>query len=96
VSHVPQTALRLIVEGRVQGVGFRMFVSDAARSRDLRGWVRNRRDGSVEALLIGDEGAVAAVAAQCRKGPRLAQVTKVTEEPAVDDGAAGFAERPTV
>jgi acyl-[acyl-carrier-protein]-phospholipid O-acyltransferase/long-chain-fatty-acid--[acyl-carrier-protein] ligase len=54
-------AQQLKIEGIVQGVGFRAFVSRSARAHGLRGWVRNRSDGSVEALLIGDEAAVAAV-----------------------------------
>jgi acylphosphatase len=93
---MPDIAVRLIIEGRVQGVGFRMFIADAARRQGVRGWVRNRRDGAVEALLIGAAGKVAAVAAACRTGPRLARVTNITEEPAADDGTTGFDERQTV
>ena len=93
---MPEIAVRLMIRGRVQGVGFRMFTADAARRHGLRGWVRNRREGAVEALLIGAEENVAAVSALCRKGPRLAQVETVSQEPAADDGTAGFDERPTV
>jgi len=64
------------VRGRVQGVGFRMFVEDAAA---MHGWVRNRRDGSVEAVLAGDPEAVRAVVAACRRGPRGAFVEALDE-----------------
>jgi len=70
------------VSGRVQGVGYRYFVERAARSHDLEGWVRNRRDGSVEAVFAGPEQAVAAMIAACRRGPSSARVD------AVRDGAA--------
>jgi acylphosphatase len=65
------------ITGRVQGVGFRAFVEDEARTRGLGGWVRNRRDGSVEAVLSGDAAAVEAMLAACRHGPRAADVTEV-------------------
>jgi acylphosphatase len=89
-------AVRIIVKGRVQGVGFRAFISREASRHTIRGWVRNRRDGSVEALLSGAQEEVDAVIAACRQGPRLARVTGIAEEPADDDGTVGFAERPTV
>ena len=89
-------AMRLIIEGRVQGVGFRIFAVNAASRRNVRGWVRNRRDGTVEALLIGADPNVAAVIAACREGPPLARVTNLLAEPATDDGTPGFHERPTV
>lgn len=85
----------VIIEGQVHGVGFRMFAVEAARRRGLRGWVRNRRDGTVEALLIGAEPDVAAVIASCRQGPRLARVTEVSATAATDDGTSGFHERAT-
>ena len=89
-------AMRLEIFGVVQGVGFRAFVSHSARARGLRGWVRNRRDGSVEAMLIGEPVAVTAVLEQCRHGPRLARVDRVESLPAQDDGAPDFTERATV
>jgi acylphosphatase len=67
------------VRGRVQGVGFRMFVEDAAAMHGIEGWVRNRRDGSVEAVLAGDPEAVRAVVAACRRGPRGAFVEALDE-----------------
>ena len=92
----PQEARRLRVRGVVQGVGFRYFVTHCARRQDLRGWVRNRRDGSVEALLIGAEAAVAAVTDQCRRGPPLARVDRLDAAPVQDDGCTDFTERATV
>lgn len=89
-------AFRLTVFGRVQGVGFRAFVLREAQRRGLRGWVRNRSDGSVEAVLIGADGAVAAVVAACDAGPPAARVDRVERLPITDDGSPDFAARPTV
>jgi acylphosphatase len=88
-------AVRLRIEGRVQGVGYRAWLEREARSRGLRGWVRNRQDGSVEALFIGESAAVEAAAVACARGPRLAQVIAVMRSPDVDDGIRGFAALPT-
>lgn len=88
-------AQRLVITGRVQGVGFRAWTCREARRRFLRGWVRNRADGSVEALFIGEAGALEAMAEACWRGPALAEVDGVARHPAEDDGSAGFGERPT-
>jgi acylphosphatase len=88
-------AARLRIEGRVQGVAFRAWTVDEASRRGLRGWVRNRRDGSVEALLIGEESAVDEMVAACHRGPRLAAVDRVEREAAADDGSGGFRQLPT-
>ena len=64
----------VIVHGRVQGVGFRAFVEYEALQRGIEGWVRNRRDGSVEALFAGEEEAVAGMIEACRQGPLGARV----------------------
>ena len=85
-----------LVQGRVQGVGFRWYVHREASEIGLRGWVRNRIDGSVEALIIGAEEVVATMIEACRRGPALARVEAVEHFPAEDDGAAGFHERPTI
>jgi acylphosphatase len=90
------SAMRLIIAGRVQGVGFRAWTSRAARDRGLRGWVRNRNDGRVEALLIGDDKDVEAMIEACRTGPRLARVDGIERFPGDDDGSSDFSERPTV
>jgi acylphosphatase len=62
------------IRGRVQGVGFRMWVEDHAHMHDVEGWVRNRRDGSVEAAFAGLEDAVERVIEACRRGPRGSRV----------------------
>jgi acylphosphatase len=90
------TTVRLSIKGRVQGVGFRAFVTRAARQQALRGWVRNRNDGSVEALVTGDDAAVATVIAACARGPAAARVDHIEQLPAQDDGSPDFSERPTV
>jgi acylphosphatase len=77
--------LQVMVRGRVQGVGYRAWVEHHATTRDLEGWVRNRRDGSVEALFSGPAADVADVIAACRRGPPSALVESVTEEPANAD-----------
>jgi len=89
-------ACHLSIRGRVQGVGFRAFVIDRARLLGLRGWVRNRRDGSVEALLIGEDDTVNAVIADCARGPGLAHVQHLEKQPAHDDGSTDFQARPSI
>ncbi len=89
-------ALRLVVLGRVQGVGFRWWTVDTAERLGLRGWVRNRRDGSVEIHAIGQQDRVEALALACESGPRAARVTAVERFPAEDDGSPGFEHRGTV
>jgi acylphosphatase len=91
-----EKTLRLRIEGRVQGVGYRDWAVREAQSRGLRGWVRNRRDGSVEALLIGDAAEVEDMVNACRRGPRLAQVTAVNAAPEADDGSLGFHQASTL
>jgi acylphosphatase len=88
-------AIRFVISGRVQGVGFRAFVERQARKRGLRGWVRNRRDGTVEALVIGDEATLREMEAACHRGPSLAAVTQLDRLEATDDGSDGFEARPT-
>jgi acylphosphatase len=83
--------VRLCITGRVQGVGYRLWATRTAISLGLRGWVRNRADGSVEALVTGDPQNVAAMIEAARQGPPAAQVADVTVIPDVDDGSAGFA-----
>lgn len=76
---------QVTVRGRVQGVGYRAWVEHRARAFSLEGWVRNRRDGSVEALFAGPEDAVADMVERCRRGPSSARVEAVTEEAAGPD-----------
>lgn len=66
-----------VVEGRVQGVGFRYFVAEAAGEAGVTGWVRNRWDGSVEVMAEGPPQALAQLSAALRKGPRSAFVSDV-------------------
>ena len=71
--------VRLLVSGRVQGVGFRWFVREAARRHRLPGWVRNRPDGSVEIEVSGDDGAYRDFLQTVREGPPGARVDQVQE-----------------
>ncbi len=90
-------ALRLRIFGRVQGVGYRAFVADEARRIGLGGWVRNRADGSVEAVVAGDDATIATMIAACRCGPRFAAVERIEEAPCEEAGLpVEFAIRPTV
>ena len=76
-----QRAVHVTVTGRVQGVGFRAWVVWEAQERGLQGWVRNRRDGSVDAVFAGPGAAVEAMLAACRRGPSLAAVSRVQAAP---------------
>ena len=71
--------VRLLVNGRVQGVGFRWFVREAARRHHLAGWVRNRSDGSVELEVSGEDGAYNDFLGTIREGPPGARVDEVRE-----------------
>jgi acylphosphatase len=73
------------IRGRVQGVGFRYWTRRSATARGLDGWVRNRRDGSVEALFAGPEQAVADMIELCRRGPDGARVDNVEQRTAAAD-----------
>jgi acylphosphatase len=70
----------VMIRGRVQGVGYRYFVEREAQSRGLEGWVRNRRDGSVEAVFSGPTEAVTAMIEACRRGPSSARVEALQDE----------------
>jgi acylphosphatase len=80
-----QTIRHVVIRGRVQGVGYRAFTEYTAHDRGLEGWVRNRRDGAVEAVFAGPSGAVAAVIEACRRGPPGARVDAIEER----EGTAG-------
>jgi len=81
---------RVVVQGRVQGVGFRMACEHAARIHRVTGWVRNRRDGQVEAVFEGEPVEVAAMLEWCRQGPPGAAVTGVDVVEEVPEGLSGF------
>ncbi len=72
------------IRGRVQGVGFRAWAEYTALERGLQGWVRNRREGAVEALFVGPADAVAAMIAACHQGPRGSRVDGIDQR----DGTA--------
>lgn len=91
----------VVISGRVQGVGYRAWTADEARARNLLGWVRNRRDGSVEAVFAGPADPVLEMVALCGRGPSMAHVAKVIEHESTDDelalrGNDPFATLPTV
>lgn len=86
---------RLAVHGRVQGVWYRGWAVEAARALGLSGWVRNRRDGSVEILAGGSEQAMALFVARCRQGPAAARVERVDVEETDEALPAGFEQRAT-
>lgn len=89
-------ARRLIIAGRVQGVGYRHWMVTQARALGLNGWVRNRADGSVEALVEGPEPAVEELLRACRGGPRLAVVDSIVEDLAEPPDELGFQQLPTI
>ncbi|RPI46819.1 MAG: acylphosphatase [Betaproteobacteria bacterium] len=84
----------LVIVGRVQGVGFRHGMARKAAELGIRGWVRNRLDSTVEAMVQGDPDAVAAMIAWARHGPRSALVERVEVEPGEGEFTA-FVARPT-
>ena len=87
---------RLSISGRVQGVGYRDWTVATARRLGIAGWVRNRLDGSVEALVVGEEAAVGRMIDACRRGPALARVDAIDVEPVdLDVLPEGFAQLPT-
>lgn len=87
--------LHLIITGRVQGVGFRYAMAARARARGVGGWVRNRGDGSVEAMVAGSTEQVEEMLAWSRQGPPGAWVEKVVVEPGYGE-YSNFESRPTV
>ena len=93
----PSVTRHLVVRGLVQGVGYRWSMVQAARRLGVRGWVRNRRDGSVEALACGPAAAVESLMAWARSGPDGAQVSalEVTEVPAPAEPPSDFVQRET-
>ena len=78
----------VVIRGRVQGVGYRAWTEVTALERGLEGWVRNCRDGSVEAVFSGPDDDVAAMIAQCRRGPPGARVDAIDQREATPDEIA--------
>jgi acylphosphatase len=93
---IDQRSVRVRIEGRVQGVGFRYWTERIAVELGLDGWVRNRRDGAVEALFAGSPDDVAEMLERCRDGPPAAQVTSVTILEEDGTASAGFEVLPTL
>jgi acylphosphatase len=77
---IRQVIRQVTITGRVQGVGYRYWVEHLAGMHDLESWVRNRRDGSVEALFAGPEHVVTEMVERCRRGPSSARVDAVSDE----------------
>ncbi len=92
---MPMESRRLLISGFVQGVGYRVSMAGEARALGVAGWVRNRRDGSVEALLSGEAEAVARLIVWARRGPPGARVAHVHVELAEPETGSGFELRPT-
>lgn len=90
-----KAAKHLHIEGRVQGVGFRYEMEAEARQLGLTGWVRNRDDGSVEAVVYGNIRGIEDIIAWAKHGPRLAKVTRLQVSEAEDPGSDSFVILPT-
>lgn len=92
-----RTAERVIISGRVQGVGYRAWTVKTASRMGLSGWVRNRNDGTVEAVFHGAPETVAAMLEACRQGPMMARVDRIErlpcDEPPPEES---FSAKPTV
>ena len=86
---------KLRIHGRVQGVWYRGWSVETARGLGLRGWVRNRGDGSVEMLVHGEKEAVRRMLEHCREGPPAARVERIDVEDSDEAAPAGFESRPT-
>ena len=89
------TTKKLTIHGRVQGVAYRAWLSQEAVKKDIHGWVKNRSDGTVEALLHGPDNEVEALIEASRNGPPIAEVTKVEIDDVDFGGPALFEIHPT-
>jgi acylphosphatase len=86
-------AIRLTIAGFVQGIGYRDWMVREAQARDLSGYVVNRRNGTVEALIDGEEDAMATMIEACRRGPRLAKVSALSQEEVEEEAPYPFQRR---
>ncbi len=89
-------AVKVIIHGRVQGVCYRHWTILKATYLNLDGWVRNRADGTVEAILVGDQINIDEMIELCKDGPEGAQVDHIDVERALGIVAKGFSQKPTV
>ena len=96
MTGVKRRAVLVRLTGRVQGVGFRWWTMNEAVGRGLDGWVRNRRDGSVEALVAGEVERVEEMIQALRRGPMGARVDNLRISPTSDPGATGFGQERTL
>lgn len=88
-------AKRLVISGRVQGVWYRESMRQEAQALGVKGWVRNRMDGTVEAVVEGSASAVEAIVHWAHRGPERAEVAAVEQHAAAPSGHAAFEKRPT-
>ena len=86
----------LRIHGRVQGVWYRAWTADTAREFGLKGWVRNRADGTVESVLSGDYEVVQAMILRCHEGPPLAQVSNIDVRDYAEAAGDAFEVLPTI
>nr|XP_043612660.1 acylphosphatase [Erigeron canadensis] len=94
-SSPPIKTVKVMIKGRVQGVFYRDWTVQNANELGLKGWVRNRRDGSVEALFSGAADKVGEMQERCRRGPPSAMVTGLNVNPSTEDPGTGFERRST-
>lgn len=87
--------VRVRIHGHVQGVWYRGWAVDTARGRGLAGWVRNRKDGTVEAVFAGHPATVEEMIEACRQGPPMARIDAVERADIPDEGWTGFSQLPT-
>lgn len=87
---------RLRIHGHVQGVFYRAWSGETARELGLRGWVRNRADGTVEMLVHGAKDSLDRFIRRCHDGPPAAQVERIDVEQTDEEAPAGFEKRPTL
>ena len=96
MSAAKRIAVLVRISGRVQGVGFRWWTMHEAAGRGLDGWVRNRRDGTVEALVAGEEQRVEEMIGTLRRGPPVGRVDDLRIAPTSDPGPTGFSQESTL
>jgi acylphosphatase len=88
-------SVHVIISGRVQGVGYRVWTRSQARQKGLKGWVRNRADGTVEAVFAGDSAQIKAMLEACYDGPLASRVKTITSQPWQGEIPSDFEQRPT-